>query len=157
MVNNGKYRISRKDIYALLGLVITNLAWLMQVQLNPDSSVSVEYSNPTENCCWNYTKDGFNSDGLMPVCFSCACLWFHHVGSKHTDCKPLTKAFYEEQLKCLPVPNTLQVWVFSVNSQIFFFHFFVLNYSVPGHNPVIGFTSFPGFCLVGYFFAASPE
>lgn len=92
---------------------------------------------------------------------SCLCVshvhvsvWFHHAGSKCTDCKPLTKAFYEEQLKCLPVPNTLQVWVSSINPQIFFFvfSFFVLNDLVPGHNPIIDFTSFPWFFLDFFFF-----
>lgn len=49
--------------------------------------------------------------------------------------------------------NTLQIWVSSVNSQIFFLlSFFVLNDSVPGHSPVIDFTSFPWFSLVFFFF-----
>lgn len=46
---------------------------------------------------------------------------------------------------------------FSQLTDFFFFSFFVLNDFVPGHNPIINFTSFPWFSLVGYFFAAPPE
>lgn len=72
----------------------------MQVQLNPDFSVKVEGPNATEKWCWNYTKDEFNPDSLMPLGFSCACLcWFCHAGSECTEYKPSTKAFYGEQLE----------------------------------------------------------
>lgn len=112
------------------GLVITNLAWFMQVQLNPDFSVNGEFPNPAEKCCWNYTKDEFNPDSLMPVCFSCAHLWFCHAGSERTNSSHQQKHFMKSSWKFLPVPNTLQVWVYSVNTQTS--PAFVLNASCMG-------------------------
>lgn len=55
------------------------------------------------------------------------------------------KHFMRNSWKTLPVPNTPQVWVFSVNTQTFLA--FVLKTPVRGHSRVALLTSFLWFCL----------